>query len=117
MKPVKPTSKEGHEHIKPYKPTHYERILQALERLKVGGTYEEISLCAHMRPDQVWKRLSELRKDEKIFETGTYRKLSSGLNGTVWQLVGKPVVKISDNPKTEKEQAAHNKLEQLKLLL
>ncbi len=90
-----PTSKAGEEFIKPHKPSHKERILEALRILKIGGTHEEISIVAGMRADQVWKRLSELEKDQHIFSTGVTRKLKSGLHGTVWQIMGDKVVDTS----------------------
>lgn len=111
-----PTSKAAEEFIKPHKPTHYEKIIEALERLKVGGTYEEVSKVAGMKESQVWKRLSELQRDQKIFNTGITRKLSSGLKGAVWQLHGKRAVAISDNPKTDKEKQAYSIIKQLSLL-
>lgn len=83
---TQPTSKAGHEHIKPHKPTHREKILEALMKLKGGATQEELAAAAGMRPDQVWKRLSEMERDEEIFNTGVTRKLKSGVNGIVWQV-------------------------------
>lgn len=81
----RPTSKEGEAFIKPHKPNHKQRIMDALRIMKVGGTQEEIAEVAGMRPDQVWKRLSELSDDGKIFDTGITRKLKSGVSGIVWQ--------------------------------
>jgi len=98
----KATSKMGDEYIKPFKPSHKQKILEALDKLKVGGTYESIALAAGMREDQVWKRLSEAEKDGTIFNTGITRKLKSGLQGTVWQKTNLPVVN-PENPKTDKE--------------
>ena len=82
----KPTSREGHEHIKPHKESHKERILNALREMKVGGTHEEISDKCGLRPDQVWKRLSECVADQNIFDTGITRELKSGVHGIVWQI-------------------------------
>lgn len=106
------TSKEGEAHIKPHKPNHKAKIKEALERLKVGGTQEQIAACAGLRPDQVWKRLSEAERDGIIFNTGITRKLKSGVNGIVWQLVGLKPVDIN-NPKTTKEA---NQIKQLAFL-
>jgi len=80
------TSKAAHEFIKPHKPNHIERIVEALKKLKTGGTFESIAACAGMRDDQVWRRLSEAEKAGIIFNTGTTRKLKSGCSGSVWQL-------------------------------
>lgn len=103
----KPTSKEGENFIKPHKKTHFEKIKEGLEKLRVGGTHEEISEVCGLRPDQVWKRLSELERDQKIFNTGITRRLKSSVNGIVWQLVGMsatqehPVIKKPDGRKKE----------------
>jgi hypothetical protein len=112
----RPTSKEGENFIKPFKPNHKEKIKEALERLKIGGTHEEIAIIAGMRPDQIWKRLSELEREEAIFSTGITRKLKSGVKGIVWQLTGKKAIQITANPKTEKEKKAANTIKQLSLL-
>lgn len=79
-------SKLGELHIAPHKENHYEKILSALEKLRVGGTQEEIAAVAGLRPDQVWKRQSELQREGKIFDTGLMRKLKSGVPGIVWNL-------------------------------
>lgn len=83
-------SKLGEAHIAPHKENHKDKILAALGKLRVGGTHEEIAEAAGMRPDQVWKRLSELYHDSKIFDTGLLRRLKSGVHGTVWQLTEIP---------------------------
>ena len=93
----RPTSKEGEAFIKPHKPNHKQRIMDALKIMKVGGTQEEIAEVAGMRPDQVWKRLSELSGEGKIFETGITRKLKSGVGGIVWQATNPEPEKFADN--------------------
>lgn len=95
----RPTSKAGEVYIQPAKPTHKQKIVAGLDKLKVGGTYEEISLATGMREDQVWKRMNDLVKDELVFDTGITRKLKSGLQGIVWQLRKLPVVN-HENPST-----------------
>lgn len=98
----RPTSKQGEEFIKPFKQSHKQKIIDGLEKLRVGGTQEEISLCVGLREDQVWKRMNDLVKDELVFDTGITRKLKSGLQGIVWQKVGlKPC--DPENVKTDKE--------------
>lgn len=111
----KPTSKAGEAFIKPHKPNHQQRIKEALERLRIGGTFEEIALVAGMRDSQVWKRMSELAANGEVFDTGITRKLKSGVSGIVWQLHGKKVVEVSANPKTQEEQKAAKILKQLSL--
>lgn len=110
-----PTSKAAEEFIKPHKQTHYEKILAALELLRVGGTFEEISKVGGMKDSQVWKRLSELEADGKIFNTHLTRKLSSGVDGSVWQLTTRPVVN-HNAPKTETERKNIKLVNQLSLL-
>lgn len=106
----KPTSKEGEAFIKPHKSTHYEKIKDGLEKLKVGGTHEEISSACGLKEQQVWKRLSELERRGDIFNTGITRKLKSSVNGIVWQLSGMPI--STEIPKVEKESAVKKKIQQ-----
>ena len=112
----KPTSKEGENYIQPFKKNHKEKILEGLERLKIGGTHEELSAVCGLRPDQVWKRLSELEREGGIFYTGLTRKLKSGVSGMVWQKVGLKPMTVTSNPKTDKEQKAANTIRQLSFL-
>lgn len=98
----RPTSKQGEEYIRPFKPSHKQKIAEGLEKLRVGGTYEEISMATGLREDQVWKRMSNLVEDKKVFDTGITRTLKSGLQGIVWQLKNLPIVN-HENPKTDKE--------------
>ena len=109
---MNPTSRAGHEHIKPFKLNHTQKILEGLERLKIGGTHEEIAIVCGLRPDQVWKRLSEAERDGKIFNTGITRKLKSGVIGSVWQLTGHKPIDTS-NPKTTAQQKAKHTIQQL----
>ena len=102
------TSQAANEFIKPFKPNHKQKILAALENLKVGGTFEELSLSSGMKESQIWKRLSEMEKDGTVFNTGITRKLKSGMFGTVWQKSGMGIVN-PENPKTDKEVSSlHN---------
>jgi len=113
MREHKPTSKAGEEHIKPFKPNHKQKILEALERLRVGGTQEELAAVSGLRADQVWKRMIDLRNDGSVFDTGITRELKSGLQGIVWQKVGlKPVT----NATTPQQQKAFQTLQQLSFL-
>jgi predicted ArsR family transcriptional regulator len=85
MRQHKPTSKAGETHITPFKQSHKEKILAAIQKNRVGCTHEQAAEICGLRPDQVWKRLSELAADGKIYDTGITRKLKSGVNGIVWQ--------------------------------
>ena len=116
MRQHSPTSKAGEEHIKPFRANHKNKILDGLERLRVGGTQEEIAAVCGLRADQVWKRMIDLQRDESVFDTGITRKLKSGLHGVVWQKVGLKTVDLS-NPKTRNEQQQAILLKQLTLTL
>jgi hypothetical protein len=98
----KATSKAAHESIKPCKNFYHEKIIAGLQKLKVGGNYEQVAMASEIRPDQAWRRLSELVKAGKVYDTGITRKLSSGRSGVVWQLVGLEYVDPG-NPKTDNE--------------
>ena len=50
----------------------YKKILMALEVIK-DGTAWEIAAHLGMKPDKIWKRCSELRRDEVIFDTNISR--------------------------------------------
>lgn len=58
-------------------------ILQALR--EKPGTFQEISERTGLRPDQVWRRLSDLERDNLAFPTGETRKGSSGRQQRVWR--------------------------------
>lgn len=107
----KPTSKAGENFIASFKPSHKSKILEGLEKLKVGGTQEEIAKVAGLREDQVWKRLSELETDGKIFNAGITRKLKSGLHGIVWQLKG--LKATEEAPVIEKQKKKQNFIPQI----
>jgi hypothetical protein len=82
------TSILAHESVKDSKEKMYVKITAALERLKIGGTSEEIAREANLDHDQVWKRLSEMRDKEKtVFDVGTTRKSSKGRASMIRQLV------------------------------
>lgn len=87
-RPHRATSKEAHESVKDHKAAMYEKIIIGLQRLKVGGTFEEIAKAAGLEPAQVWKRLPEMVEGEKVYNVGTTRKTSSGRKAMVRQLVG-----------------------------
>ncbi len=115
MRQHKPTSKAGEEHIKPFKPNHKQRIKEGLERLRIGGTQEEIAAVTGLRPDQVWKRMIDLQNDKDVFDTHLTRKLKSGVSGIVWQLKGLKPVEVPLYPKTKEQQKAKDTLKQLKI--
>ena len=111
------TSKEGEEFIKPFKPNHKAKILDGLERLRIGGTQEELAAITGLRPDQVWKRMNDLVKDGEVYDTMITRKLRSGVQGIVWQKFGLKTTEVTPNPRTMLELKNVNILKQLNLML
>lgn len=101
----KPTSKAGEVFIKPHKISHRERIVAALIKLRVGGNHEQIAEEAGLRPDQVWKRLSEAEREGEVFDTGCTRPLKSSVAGIVWQLTD---LSIFDKPPRPLPPITHN---------
>jgi hypothetical protein len=81
------TSKAAHDSVKEHKQVFYDKILNALERLKVGGTSHEIAIAAGIEYCQCHKRLPELVEQGKVFNTGITRVNPSGRKSMVRQLV------------------------------
>lgn len=77
------TSKDAHDSIKDSKEAIHKKIIEALRKIKVGGTFHEIAVAAKLTDAQTWKRISEI---ENVYDSGIKRKLPSGRNGIVWQL-------------------------------
>lgn len=92
------TSKDAHESIKEHKSILYEKIKEGLRKLKIGGTFEEVATASGIKPEQAWKRMSELVQYGVLYNTGITRKTSSGRNAMVRQLVG---LQSYDNVKPE----------------
>lgn len=72
---------------------HYKRIITALEKIKDGTSYEiaeatEVNLFtkSKMKPDQVWKRISELIDADVLFDTGIRRTSPDGNKAMVYAL-------------------------------
>lgn len=83
---MKQTSREAHESIKGNIPNLHKKIVTALKSIK-KGTFRQIAKQAGLQDMQVWKRLSELRNDNKVRESGTTRCPVSGRNVTVWEVI------------------------------
>ena len=60
-------------------------ILYALSQIK-EGTFEDIASFMGCKPDKIWKRLGELKKDNLIHRNGARRVLKSGATGFIWVL-------------------------------
>lgn len=89
------TSVLAHNSIKESKAAMHAKIVEGLEKLKVGGTFDEIAVAAGMKPQQVWKRNSEMVKLGLMFNVGITRPGVSGRSCSVWQLTS-----LKPKPKT-----------------
>lgn len=85
-RPHRATSKAAHDSVKEHKEAMYEKIVVGLEKLKVGGNFEEIATASGLEPAQVWKRLSEMVDNGTCFNVGITRPTSSGRQAMVRQL-------------------------------
>lgn len=93
------TSRSAHESVKEHKSVMYDKITTGLMRLKVGGTFEEIAKAAGLKPDQTWKRISEMIEMGKVYNVGVTRPTSSGRKAMVRQLV-----ELNNNNRTVSKQ-------------
>jgi len=80
------TSILAHDSVKKSKAEMYRRITEGLNKLRTGGTFDEIAIASGLKPQQVWKRLSEMQGLGLIFNVGTTRPGTSGRSCSVWQL-------------------------------
>ncbi len=88
------TSILAHNSVKDAKAAMYVKIEEGLNRLRVGGNFEEIAKASNLEPAQVWKRLSEMVELGICFNTGITHKTSSGRSAMVRQLTDlKPIIK------------------------
>ena len=86
-RPYRSTSSAAHESIKESKQIMYDKITVGLVKLGIGGTFCEIAFASGLRPEQVWKRLSELQEKGIIYNTGLTKSSTSGRQASIWQLV------------------------------
>ena len=81
----------------------YKKIILALEWI-MDGTAWEIAAQCRCKPDKVWKRLSELRKDDcVIFDTGIRRLSPDGNEAMVYALSSRKE-EYAHIPKPERQQ-------------
>ncbi len=80
------TSILAHNSVKDAKSAMYVKIEEGLNKLRVGGNFEEIAKASNLEPAQVWKRLSEMVELGICFNTGITHKTSSGRSAMVRQL-------------------------------
>lgn len=62
-------SYEAHESVKPKKMILHRKILGALSQIQ-NGSFRDIAYQANLKEAQVWRRLSELERADKIKKTG-----------------------------------------------
>ncbi len=64
---MKTTSKLAYKSIQEHLPPLHTKIIQALKEIG-KGTFREIAKAANLRDEQVWKRLSELKKKGEVID-------------------------------------------------
>lgn len=62
----------------------YKDILFALSQLGEATT-EQIADALKVKPDKIWRRVSEMLRMELIYRPGNKRLLKSGKNGFTWK--------------------------------
>lgn len=78
------TSKDAFASLDPEKLGEiYKKIVAALRELK-QGTYEDIAKVLKMKPEKIWKRMSEAHSKGLVERTGERKKMASGREGFVW---------------------------------
>ena len=78
------TSKDAYESLDPEKIGEiYKKIVAALREIK-QGTYEDIAKKIRLKPEQVWKRMSEAHRLGLVERTGKRKKMASGREGFIW---------------------------------
>lgn len=89
--------------------SHYKKILVALAKIKDGTSWEisdateqppELNI-KKLKPDQVWKRISELVDADIIFDTGLRRDSPDGNKAMVYALSSRREM-YADVPKPER---------------
>ncbi len=83
---VRKTSKAAYDSIKDHRRTMWGKIIKATRKLPNGGNFEQIANKAGLRPDQVWKRLSELTAMKILVNTGETAPTSTGRKAMVRKL-------------------------------
>jgi predicted transcriptional regulator len=64
---------------------HFEKILETLRQHGALGK-DGIARVSGLRPDQVWRRLSEMEKMGLIFQTGRTVKSDAGRQEREWNI-------------------------------
>jgi len=83
---MKTTSIQANEYIKPIKPTHKRIIIETMQKYGKPMTFQMIAVKCMLTESQVWKRLSELEKDNLIEYTDLKGTTSSGCKAGYWKI-------------------------------
>jgi predicted ArsR family transcriptional regulator len=78
-------SREARQSIEPKLSSMHHQIMYTLKKLG-RGTFYQIAAASNLDPSQVWKRLSELERSNKVTPDGK-AKGEKGRNVTVWKAV------------------------------
>ncbi len=84
---VPKTSHDAHNSVKEMKEAHYKIIIEALKKIKIGATYEQLASYCNLDKAQVNRRLSEMERDGIIYNVGITRPTISGRSAMVRQLI------------------------------
>ena len=77
------TSKQAAESTRAFA-GQFKNIIEA-ELKKAPGTFEDIAGRTGLRPDQVWRRLSDLERESRAFPTNETKRGSGGRNQRIWK--------------------------------
>lgn len=78
-------SQIAHESIKPFINGFHSKIYDALEKIE-QGSFRDIAKAANLRDEQVWKRLSEMKKKNIIEDIGSKICPVSQMPVSVWRI-------------------------------
>jgi predicted transcriptional regulator len=82
---MKQTSIDAYHSIKDDLGNIHKDIIKGLKKIN-KGTARQIARASYLRSEQVFKRLSELRKQDLIVEDGTTICTTSKRRVTIWKL-------------------------------
>lgn len=115
------TSILAHDSVKDDKEVLHAKIIAGMNKLRVGGNVDEISVYAGLKREEIWRRMSELERDGKIFNTGLTHTSITGRAAIVWQLcdlsgIGdEPIKPTLKPPSTPPKTTQHQRIVQTDL--
>lgn len=66
--------------------TMHQKIMNVLSKKNYSLTFREIAYYGNMKAESVWKRLSELEKENKIEVAGKKKCQFTGKSVTLWKI-------------------------------